>query len=110
MKQETSLILKGVKLMKHLKIESGKGQYSINGTIWIDLDVITKDDLLKMMELTLDDDFIIDDYDKEKLPNPAQEIMYRNIHSKLKELFQKRERFRDESQQYYKDALLKYRS
>jgi hypothetical protein len=58
--------------MKHLRIESGKGQYSIDGIIWKDLDTITKDELLQMIDLTMEDDFTIDEYDKNKLPNPAK--------------------------------------
>ena len=96
--------------MKHLRIENNKGQYSIDGKLWLDLEVITKDDLLKLVDLALDDEYLMDDYEKEKLPNPAQEIIYRNIFTKLSELVEKKERFKDESQQYYKEALLKYRS
>jgi hypothetical protein len=99
-----------VEPMKHLKIENGKGQYSVDGTTWKDLDMITKDELLRTMEFALNEEFEYDEYDKGKLPNPAQEIIYRNILTKIKELITKKERFKDESQQYYKDAISKYRT
>ena len=85
-----------VELMKHLRIENGKGQYSIDGTNWKDLDIITKDELLNIMECALNDDFEFDEYDKALLPNPAQEIIFRNIFTKIKELITKKERFKDE--------------
>jgi len=52
----------------------------------------------------------MDDYIRDQIKNPAHEIIYRNLHTKLHELTNKKERFHDESQQLYKDALQKYRA
>jgi hypothetical protein len=96
--------------MKHLRIDSGKGQYSVDGTNWIDLDKLGKDDLVKLLDLALTDGFEMDTYVKEQIPNPAHEVIYRNLSTKLTELLEKRERFRDESQQLFREALLKYQA
>lgn len=95
--------------MKHLRIKEGKGQCSIDGVIWTDLDKIGKDDVLKLVDLALSDGFSMDPYQRELIPNPAHEIIYRNLHTKLEELVVKKERFRDESQQLYREAIQKYR-
>jgi hypothetical protein len=94
--------------MKHLRIDSGKGQYSIDGTVWTDLDKLGKDDLFKLIDLALADNFEMDSYVKEQIPNPAHEVIYRNLSTKLTELLGKRDRFRDESQQLFREALMKY--
>jgi len=96
--------------MKHLRIDSGKGQYSVDGTSWIDLDKLGKNDLVKLIELALADGFDMDAYAKELIPNPAHEVIYRNLSTKLNELLGKRDRFRDESQQHFREALLKYQA
>lgn len=96
--------------MKHLKVESGKGQFSIDGSAWIDLDKFGKDDLLKLVDLALQDGFEMEPYDKEKIPQPAHEIIYRNLFTKLNELAGKKDRFKDESQQQFREALLKYQA
>jgi hypothetical protein len=95
---------------KHLRVDSEKGQYSVDGTNWTDIDKIGKADLLRLMDLALRDDFEMDPYDKAKLANPAHEIVYRNLFSKLAELVTKKDRFKDESLRLYADALRKYRS
>ena len=95
--------------MKYLRINSEKGQFSINGSEWSDLDLISKHDLLHLMKLALQDDFLMDPYDKLLLPNPAQEIIYRHIFEKLTELNSKKESFKDESQMLYSEALQKYK-
>ena len=96
--------------MKHLRIESGKGQYSIDGENWADIDKIQKADMLILIDHALKDDFIMDTYARDRIQNPAHEIIYRNLHAKLAELTTKRERFHDESQQLYREAIQKYRA
>ena len=96
--------------MKHLRIDSGKGQYSVDGVSWTDLDKLGKDDLVKLIDLALADGFEMDTYSKEQIPNPAHEVIYRNLSSKLTELLGKRDRFKDESQQHFREALLKYQA
>lgn len=96
--------------MKYLRVDSGKGQYSVDGTDWIDLDRLGKDDLVKLIDLALEDGFEMDAYAKEQIPNPAHEVIYRNLATKLTELLGKRDRFKDESQQQFREALLKYQA
>lgn len=96
--------------MKHLRIDAGKGQYSIDGEKWIDIDRIVKSDLLKLIDLALGAVFEMDPYVRESIPNPAHDIIYRNLFSKLNELVTNKDRFRDESQQLYRESLQKYRA
>ena len=62
------------------------------------------------MDFALADGFEMDSYDRTKLANPAHEIVYRNLHSKLAELITKKDRFKDESLRLYADAIRKYKS
>lgn len=96
--------------MKHLRIDSGKAQYTLDGQNWADIDTIQKSDILILVDHALRGDFSMDDYIRDQIKNPAHEIIYRNLHTKLHELTNKKERFHDESQQLYKDALQKYRA
>jgi hypothetical protein len=96
--------------MKHLKIEGGKGHYSIDGTTWSEIDRIGKDDILELVNLATTSDFELDPYNREQIPNPAHEIIYRNLASKFTDLIASKDRFRDESQQLYREALQKYRA
>lgn len=95
--------------MKYLRINSGKGEFSVDGSNWSDIDKIGKEDLLRLMSLSLKENFEMDPYDKTLLPNPAQEIVYRNLHGKLGDLCGTKERFKDESQRLYSEAIRKYK-
>lgn len=97
-------------LMKHLRITEGKGQYSIDGSSWTDMDNINKSELLKLVDIALTAEFFMEPYRKELIRNPAHEIIYRNIHAKLEELVTKKDRFKDESEQLYREAIQKYRT
>ncbi len=99
---------KGGKPMKHLKTDSGKGFFSVDGKNWTEIDKIGRDDLLSLLDLALADGFEIDPFLVEKINNPAQQIVYRHLADKLANLEQNRSRFRDESENLFKDAIEKY--
>jgi len=103
-------ITKEEMLMKHLRITEGKGQYSIDGYNWTDMDKIDKSELLKLVNMALTAEFIMEPYNKELIRNPAHEIIYRNIYAKLEELVTKKDRFKDESEQLYREAIQKYKT
>jgi len=96
-------------LMKHLRISDGTAQFSTDDDEWTDIEKISKDDILKLVDLALNSDFELDAYEKEKILNPAQDIIYRNIVEKMGDLISKRDRFKDESNQFYAEAIQKYR-
>ncbi len=96
--------------MKILKIDQGKGQYSIDGRLWKELDMLSKEDLLTLINLVVTIDTEMDAFDEEKIQHPAHRIIYRNLYGKLDSLTRNRKRFADESEALYREALGKYRT
>ncbi|MGO9138149.1 MAG: hypothetical protein ACLQBC_10845 [Syntrophales bacterium] len=94
--------------MKFLKIEDNKGYFSLDGTTWNPIDEINKEHLLKLLDLSLSDDFEMDDFEKEKVGNQAHQIIYKNIFEKFSDVSKNRSRFKDESEVLYKAAIEKY--
>lgn len=94
--------------MKYLKIDSGKGLYCLEPENWIELDNISKDDLLTLLDKAINDDFEMDEYNTETLQNKAHQIIYNNLYQKFNELISNKSRFKDESEQLYKSAIEKY--
>lgn len=94
--------------MKYLKIEDNKGFFSINGQDWQTIDAINKKDLLTLLDLALTNLFEMDEFDKDKIGNQAHQIIYKNIFEKFSELVKNKNRFKDESERLYKDAIIKY--
>jgi hypothetical protein len=99
------------KPMKYLKIENNKGFYRIDVTqeIWIELDQIGKDHLLKLLEFAAVLDFEMDEYKNELLQNPAHNILYKNIYGKFIEFLNNKTRFKDSVEAMYKPAIDKYK-
>lgn len=96
--------------MKCLKIKSGQGYFSdINGKD-IAIDKISKDDILRFVDIiTMSEEPIeIDDMNSNQIDNEAHKIIYMNLSEKLNELLSQRKRFVDESKSEYKEALEKY--
>jgi len=94
--------------MKHLKIEENKGYFSIDGIKWYPVDEMNKDHLLSLVDLSLQEGFEMDDYDKEKLGHQAHQVIYKHIFEKLSDLYNKKDRFKDQSESLYKNAIEKY--
>lgn len=99
--------------MKYLKIENNKGYYlSINEqdqeSTWIEIDKISKEDLMKLLEQAISSEFEMDDYEENNLPNKAHQIVYKNLFEKFSELLANKTRFKDESESLYKSAFSKY--
>lgn len=76
---------------------------------WIELDQISKDDLLKLLGIATEKDFEMNDYDNDLLQNPAHNIIYKNIHGKFTELLNNKTRFIDSVNSMYKSAIDKYK-
>ncbi len=96
--------------MKILKVEDNKVYFSTNKSSWILIDKITKDDLLKLMDLTIEKKVGMDDFDADKINNQAHQIIYKNIYNKFKELLEDNKRFKDQSELLYKEAIEKYKT
>ncbi len=103
--------LKGDKDMKLLKIEDNKGYYFVIQDKFATVDKITKEDLLRLVSLTLDmnQEVEFDEYDVDNLKNKAHQIIYKNIFEKLQELKKRRKEYTDESERLYLTEYEKYR-
>ena len=94
--------------MKLLKTETNKGHYLKNGN-YEPIDKITKEDLLKLVELTLIEDVEFDEYSEETIRDHAHQIIYKSIHDKLTDLAPRKQEFIDESQRLYLQDYGKYK-
>jgi hypothetical protein len=101
-------MLKEGKVMKYLKVDNCQALYSLNGIEWITIDKIDKDDLIALLNLAVEGEFIMDDYVDGVIKNPAHNIIYSDLSRKFNELLKKKNRFKDESESLYKNALMKY--
>lgn len=95
--------------MKLLKIEENQGHYLDDSGEHCPIDKITKEDLLKLVDLTLQGDADFDDYDEEAIKNQAHQIVYKSIFEKLRDLKGRKQEFVDESERLYLQEYEKYR-
>lgn len=100
-----------LKAMKYLKIDDNKGyflQQKDSTTEWVEIDRISKENLLSLLNSAISEDFEMDVYDEAKLANKAHQIIYKSISEKFINLVAMKSKFKDESDSYYKEALEKY--
>lgn len=95
--------------MKLLKIEGVLGQFRSKDGSYHDIDKITKDDLLWIMERVLDNTGELEPFDKDKIPNKAHQVVYKSIYSNLKALEDRRQEFIDESERLYLEDFKRYK-
>ena len=96
--------------MKALEIKNSQGHFLTEEGGYETVDKIDKAILLRLVNLALEDDFEIDEYDEDKLKHQAHQIIYKSISEKLNDLHQKRNQFRDESERLYLDEYDKYKA
>lgn len=103
-------IMKGERFMKILKITNGKGEYSLDGIEYKLIDEITKEDVFRILELVIKDNEITLDEptDASKINNLAQNIVYSNLLTKLKEVIARKDDIINESKRDFADAIEKY--
>ena len=102
-------IKKEAEIMKVLRISNNKGEFSLDGISWKQIDQIGKDDLIKLLDVFIQNECEMDECTEENLQNKAHYIIYSNLYAKLKELEPNKTRFRDEVGGLYKDAFNKYK-
>lgn len=96
--------------MKLLKIENSQGYYHAENGDFDTIDKLTKDDLLRLVNFTLnEDDVEFEEYDEERLRNQAHRIIYRSIYEKLQGLRDRKQEFKDESERLYLPEYERYR-
>jgi len=94
--------------MKLLKISDGSAYYCAPDGEFATIDKITKDDLMRLVDLTLSQDVEFDGYDEDTIKNQAQQIVYRSVVEKLEELSQRKSEFIDESERLYLQDFERY--
>jgi hypothetical protein len=95
--------------MKLLKIEDSLGHFLGADNAFTPIDRITKEDLLRLVDLTLTKEVEFDEYDSVAIKNQAHQILYRSIYEKLRGLRDRKEAFTDESERLYLQEYEKYR-
>jgi hypothetical protein len=95
--------------MRLLKIEANQGLFMGTNDEYIPVDKLTKEHLLRMVNLTLSDEVEFDEYVAEKIPNQAHQIIYKSVYSKLSELKERRAEFVDQSERLFLQDYEKYK-
>ena len=95
--------------MKLLKTEDNQGHFLGKSGAFAPVDRITKEDLLRLVELTLTEEVDFDEYDSEVVKNQAHQILYGSIYEKLRGLRERKQEFVDESERLYLHEYEKYR-
>jgi len=94
--------------MKILKIDETLGHYSLDGVTYKTINEINKEDLLRLVDLALESDVVIDDFNESLIKDPAHQIIYKNISEKIKDLQQKKNDYKDETDRLYLKEYKKY--
>lgn len=97
--------------MKYLKINDNKAFFikdKAQPDNWTEIEKIEKDDLMKLLDFATEDDFEMDAYDEATLGNKAHQIIYKSIYEKLNIFLTNKDRFKDQTEDIYKDELEKY--
>lgn len=94
--------------MQALKIDNNQGYFLKDDDTYEPVDKLDKTALLHLVNLSLEDDFSIEDYDEAKIRNQAHAIIYKSVSEKLLDLFEKRQQFKDECEGLYREEHEKY--
>lgn len=95
--------------MKFLKIEDGKAQYLNSNNQYQTIDFIQKEDILFLLDAATDKEIMFEmDRNIDDILNEAHKIIYSELSKRMNELLDNKDKFIDESESLYKEALLKY--
>ena len=95
--------------MKLLKIEDESGHFLDASGAYQPIDKITKEDLLRLVNLTLQENVEFDEYAESAIKNQAHQIVYRSVAGKLLSLKSRKQEFIDESARLFLEDYEKYR-
>ena len=100
---------KGVKFMKILKNEDNVSYLYVDGKYKKILE-ISKEDILKSLEYIYENEEIeLEEYDKEKIVNEAEKIVYENLYNKLNKFKEDKTILKNEIDSLFKDLEEKYK-
>lgn len=87
--------------MKLLEIRDNLGYYLDVHSVFVPIDKITKEDLLRLVDKTLNEDVEYDEYNGDAIKNQAHQILYKSVFDKLQGLKVRRKEFTDEFKRLY---------
>ena len=94
--------------MKLLKTDSNQGFYLADNGDYRAIDEITKEDLLRLMRIVLNDDVEFDEFDEDVIKNQAHQVVYKSIYRNLLSLRDRKQEFVDESERLYLEDYKRY--
>lgn len=94
--------------MKLLKIEDNRGFYRTSDGQFKEVDEMTKESLLWIIERILDTTVELDEYDDEALKNQAHQVIYRSVFNNLKALLDRRDEFKDDAERLFLEDYKRY--
>lgn len=95
--------------MKLLKIEGKQGFFMGADGSYVPVDKLTKEELLRMVNLTLSEDVEFDEFKTEEMPNQAHQIIYKSVYEKLLDLSTKKAAFVDKTKRHFLKEYEKYK-
>lgn len=97
--------------MKLLMIENNCGHFRLESGDYNSVDRISKDDLLRLVNVTLsEEDVEFDAYDENMIQNHAHQLIYKSVIRKLQSLRERKQEFVDESARLYLEEYEKYKA
>lgn len=95
--------------MKILKYENNVSFLNVDGVDKKILE-ITKDDILKVLEYIYNnDDVELEEFDKDRIVNEAEKIVYENLYNKLNSFKENKQTLKNEIDDLFKDLEEKYK-
>jgi U3 small nucleolar RNA-associated protein 14 len=94
--------------MKLLKADSNQGFFLAHDGEYREIDKITKEDLLRLMRIVLNDDVEFDEFDEDVIKNQAHQVVYKSIYRNLLSLRGRKQEFVDESERLYLEDYKRY--
>lgn len=92
-----------------MRIADSKGSFILEDGAYASIDEITKEDLLRLVDLILANDVDFDEYSEETIKHPAHQIIYKSVFDKFKNLSDRKQEFADQSDRIYLSEYERYR-
>jgi hypothetical protein len=97
--------------MKLLRIADSQGQFLAATGSYVGIDRITKEDLLRLVGLAIDEEAAeLDEFDSEAIKNQAHKVIYKSVALKLTDLRKRRKQFIDEAARLFLEEYESYRT
>ena len=96
--------------MKLLKVENERAYFLAADGDFQTIDRIVKEDLLRLVNLTLSETALeFDEFDEKSLPQKAHFLIYKSVVQKLKDLQNRKDEYRDQTDRLFIDAYQRYK-